>query len=157
MNDNSVKIQKYLNECEKDKMRIEKSSAKVKDIFPLSAPRYESLSDEEVEAIDQYLFRFAKLQDTLGQRLFKIIVSEYVENIHQLTFLDILNQLEKIGILKDVNTWKRLRDIRNNISHQYDDEPQEMAEALNSVFAYKDELLNIFINIDNYYKNKMMD
>ncbi len=157
LNDNRLKIQKYINECKKHQIRIEKSSAKVKDIFPLSAPRYEKLSDEEIEAIDQYLFRFAKLQDTLGQRLFRVIVSEYVEDINQLTFLDILNQLEKIGILKDVNIWKRLRDIRNNISHQYDDEPQEMAEALNSVFAYRDELLDIFTNIDNYYKTKMVD
>lgn len=147
LNTNTLKIEKYINECKKHKLRIEKSYAKVKDIFPLSAQRYEKLSDDEIEAIDQYLFRFAKLQDTLGMRLFKMIVSEYVDNVDELTFLDILNHLEKIGILEDVNVWKRLRDIRNDISHQYDDEPQEMAEALNNIFAYKNELLEIFERI----------
>lgn len=29
---------------------------------------------------------------------------------------------------------------------------QEMAEALNNIFAYKDELLSIFDKIDNFYK-----
>ena len=95
LDDKRVKIEKYLNECSKHKIRIEKSYAKVKDIFPLSAPRYEKLSDEEIEGIDQYLFRFAKLQDTLGKRLFRTIVAEYVEDIEELTFLDILNRLEK--------------------------------------------------------------
>jgi predicted nucleotidyltransferase len=151
LDDKMLRIQKYINQCKKHQMRIEKSSAKVKDIFPLSASRYESLSDEEVEAIDQYLFRFAKLQDTLGTKLFRIIASEYVDNIEQLTFLDILNRLEKIGILGSVNVWKRLRDIRNDIAHQYDDEPQEMAEVLNNIFAYKDDLLGIFKKIDDFY------
>jgi len=153
LDNKTLKIEKYINECRKHKLRIEKSSAKVKEIFPLSPSRYEKLSDDEVEAIDQYLFRFAKLQDTLGQKLFKMVASEYIEEIIVVPFLDILNQLEKIGILK-VNNWKRLRDIRNNIAHQYDDEPQEMTEALNSIFAYRDELLNVFENIEKFYKDK---
>ena len=150
MNTNRLKIEKYLNECKKHKIRIEKSYAKVKEIFPISAPRYQSLSDDEIGAIDQYLFRFAKLQDTLGNRLFRLIVSEYEDNINQLTFIDILNRLEKIGVLDDVNIWRKLRDIRNDISHQYDDEPQEMAEALNNIFAYKSELLKIFDKIERF-------
>jgi len=148
LNTKRLKMQKYLNECSKHKMRIEKSYAKVKEIFPLSAPRYQSLTDDEVEAIDQYLFRFAKLQDTLGKRVFRSLVSEYEDNAETLTFLDVLNRLEKIGLLDNVNVWKRLRDVRNEISHQYDDEPQEMAEALNNIFAYKSELIAIFDKID---------
>jgi predicted nucleotidyltransferase len=145
-----LKMQKYINECKKHKIRIEKSYAKVKEIFPLSAPRYINLSDDEIEAIDQYLFRFSKLQDTLGKRVFRLIVSEYEDNTDEMTFIDILYRLEKIGILDDANIWKKLRDVRNDISHQYDDEPQEMAEALNNIFAYKDELIAIFDKIENF-------
>jgi predicted nucleotidyltransferase len=148
LNTKILKMQKYLNECNKHKIRIEKSYAKVKEIFPLSAPRYQSLNDDEIEAIDQYLFRFSKLQDTLGKRVFRMIVSEYEENINELTFLDILNRLEKIGVLDDGNIWKKLRDVRNDISHQYDDEAEEMAEALNNIFAYKTELIAIFDKIE---------
>ena len=152
LNTDRLKLQKYLNECDKHKIRIEKSYAKVKDIFPLSASRYESLSDDDIEAIDQYLFRFAKLQDTLGKRVFRLIVSEYEDSVEEMTFLDILNRLEKIGLLEDVNTWKRLRDARNDIAHQYEDDPQEMAEALNNIFAYKSELIGIFENIVAFVK-----
>jgi predicted nucleotidyltransferase len=145
--DNKLKLVKYLKECKKHSIRIEKSYNKVINIFPLSAKKYEMLNDNEVEAIDQYLFRFAKLQDTLGQRVFKVIVSEYVENINKLTFIDILNHLEQIGVLEDANTWKKLRAVRNDISHQYDDDSQEMSEALNNIFAYKDEFIKIFDDI----------
>ena len=148
LNTNTIKMQRYLNECNKHKIRIEKSYAKVKEIFPLSAPRYEKLSDDEIEAIDQYLFRFAKLQDTLGRQVFRMIVSEYDDTVDDLTFLDLLNRLEKIGLLEDVNIWKKLRDVRNDISHQYDDEPEEIAEALNNIFAYKTELIAIFDKIE---------
>ncbi len=147
LDNNRLKIKKYINECEKHKIRIEKAYAKVGSIFPISASRYEKLSDDEIEAIDQYLFRFAKLQDTIRNRLFRLIISEYVEDIEELTFLDILNYLEKIGILESANIWKKLRAIRNEISHTYDDEPEEIAEALNNIFAYKDELIKIYENI----------
>ena len=157
LNTNTIKMQKYLNECNKHKIRIEKSYAKVKEIFPLSAPRYRKLSDDEIEAIDQYLFRFAKLQDTLGKQVFKMIVSEYDDTIDDLTFLDVLNRLEKIGVLEDVNIWKKLRDVRNNISHQYDDEPEEMAEALNNIFAYKTELIAIFDKIEIFVNRGKID
>jgi len=153
LDENILRVEKYINECNKHKLRIEKAYNKVKDIFPISSKRYENLSDDEVEAIDQYLFRFTKLQDTMGNKLFRVIVSQYFDNIDQLTFLDILNHLEKIEILEDINIWKTLRSIRNDISHTYDDEPEEMAEALNNIFAYKDELLNIFNKIEKMLNN----
>ncbi|NPA73119.1 MAG: nucleotidyltransferase domain-containing protein [Epsilonproteobacteria bacterium] len=152
LDEKKSRIQKYINECEKHKLRIEKAYSKIKDILPLSARNYENLSDDEVAAIDQYLFRFAKLQDTIGDKLFRLIVSEYVENIDQMTFLDILNHLEKIGILDSADVWKRLRAIRNEISHQYDDDPTETAQSLNNIFAYKDELINIFDEIKKVSK-----
>jgi hypothetical protein len=81
-------------------------------------------------------------------------VGEYVEDVNGLAFIDILNRLEQIELL-DANIWKKLRVIRNDISHQYDDEPENMAEALNNIFAYKDELINIFNNVYNFSKKRL--
>ena len=52
-----------------------------------------------------------------------------------------LKQTGKIGILENVNIWKELRDIWNEISHQCDDDLQEMAEALINLF----ENIEIFV------------
>ena len=151
-----LKINKYLNECDKHRQRIEKAYQDIKYILPLSLKTYQNLSDDDVKTIDQYLFRFSKLQDTIGEKLFKLIIDEFVENSFKLSFIDILNRLEKIGIISSVNDWKSLRSVRNNISHQYDDDSEEMADAINKMFAQKDVLLEIYGNIQQYYQNKRL-
>ena len=49
LNDKMIRVNKYLNECDKHTLRINKSFSKVKHIFPLSGSGYESLNDEERE------------------------------------------------------------------------------------------------------------
>jgi hypothetical protein len=46
----------------------------MKDIFPLTTlSEYQNLSDEEIEHIDQFVYRFQKLQDDMGTKLFKSV------------------------------------------------------------------------------------
>lgn len=101
--------------------------------------------------IDQFLFRFSKLQDTIGEKLFKAILLYLDENIENKPFIDILNRMEKLEILVSVEQWRELRNIRNELSHNYDDEPEEMAISLNKIYSKKDSLLQIYQNITQYY------
>ena len=152
LNISDIRIDKYLKECDKHVKRIIESFNEVHEKFPLSAKKYSELSDYDIKNIDQYLFRFSKLQDTIGNKLFKAVVGNYVENIEELTFLDILNKLEKIGIIDSAEEWNLLRTIRNDISHQYDDSPAQMAEALNNILAQKDVIIEIYHNLKEYYQ-----
>ncbi len=149
----TIRIEKYLNECDKHVKRIIESFDEVQSQFPLSAKKYVELSNYDVKNIDQYLFRFAKLQDTIGDKLFKAVIGNYVESVDELTFIDILNKLEKIKIIDNAEEWSILRKIRNDISHHYDDEPHEMAEALNSIFAQKEVLIGIYQKIKEHFQN----
>ena len=158
MNAKELKVQKYINECKKHRVRIEEAFGEIKNIFPLSGKKYLTLTSSEVKNIDQYLFRFSKMQDTIGEKLFRLVVEDFVENIDGMTFIDILNRLEKVAILQNAAEWHTLRKVRNNIAHQYDDDESEMANAINSIFAQKDILFLIFDNIEHYfYKNKMVN
>lgn len=154
MDIDELKRDKYINECKKHKLRIEESFDEIHSIFPISSKKYQELDSNEIKNIDQYLFRFAKMQDTIGQKLFKIVVDDFVEDSSSLSLIDILNKLEKIGIVSSMNDWQILRTARNNIAHQYDDEPEEMADAINKIFAQKDVLLDVFSNIENYFDTK---
>ena len=120
--------------------------------MPLDAAKYQQLSDDEIEHIDQFLFRFAKLQDATGEKLF-ILLLEFLkeENIRNKPFIDILNRLEQLGLLDDKNVWLELRKIRNNIAHQYEDEPQPAAEALNAIYAAKPILEKIYTSLKASY------
>ncbi len=120
--------------------------------MPLDAKRYQQLTDDEIEHIDQFLFRFAKLQDAMGEKLFMLLL-EFLKEEHTRArpFIDILNRLEQLGLLEDKNVWLELRKVRNHIAHQYEDEPQQAAEALNAIYASKSILEKIYISLRTSY------
>ena len=153
LNTDAIKIEKYFHECDKHILRIEHAYRKISPSLPISASAYPLLNDEQIEAIDQYLFRFAKLQDTMGDKLFKLILSQYEENLQQLSLIDILNKLEKLEFLPSAKEWLILRKIRNEISHQYDDEPEEMSQAINHILGQKGIIFGIYTHLRNRYKS----
>ena len=142
---NKIKLQKYFNECDKHLQRIEEAYADIESILPLTVEKYKILSKDEVQDIDQYLYRFSKLQDTLGQKLFKLILDIYEPNNEVIPFLDLLNKLEKLEFLASTKEWMNLREKRNKIAHQYDDEPYEMTEALNDILNQKNILKSVYM------------
>ncbi len=141
----NLRMEKLIAECDKHVQRMSHAYTKMALFMPLDINRYQQLSDDEVEHIDQFLFRFAKLQDAMGERLF-ILMLEFLkeDNPKSKPFIDTLNRLEQIGLLEDKNTWLELRKIRNNIDHQYEDDPKQASEALNSIYAVKPTLESIF-------------
>ncbi len=144
-----IKLEKYFNECDKHLQRINEAFEDIKDIIPLSVKKYKSLNKDEVQAIDQYLYRFSKLQDTLGQKIFKVILNIYEPDQEALPFLDVLNKLEKLDFLEDKKEWLNLREKRNKIAHQYDDEPYEMTEAINDILYQKKILESVYLGVKN--------
>jgi len=139
-----IKLGKYIEECDKHIQRINEAYSDLKDVFPITSNKYQNLTKDEVQALDQYLFRFSKLQDSLGDKVFKLLIKIYEQKDETISFIDILNRLEKYGFLSSAKEWMHLRKIRNEISHQYDDEPQEMAEALNSIWSQKEVIESVY-------------
>jgi len=147
LNLEKIKINRYLNQCDKHMQRVEEAYGDISPILPLSVEKYKNLSKDEVQAIDQYLFRFAKLQDTLGDKLFKLILREYEPTDEVLPFIDLLNKLEKLGFIDSAKEWLYLRKIRNEIAHQYDDEPEEMTQAINNIMNHKEIIKEIYLKV----------
>jgi hypothetical protein len=147
-----LRIEKVIIECDKHLKRINSAYLKMFVFMPLNASKYEQLTDDEIEHIDQFLFRFAKLQDAIDEKFF-ILILEFLkeDHIRVKPFIDILNRLEQLGILEDKNVWLELRKIRNNIAHQYEDEPHPLTEALNAIYAAKPVLENTYISLKAIY------
>src|SRR3989337_1047363 len=77
---------------------------------------------DEIEHIDQMVYRFSKLQDSIGERLFKSLLMFLEEDVTNKPFLDILNRLEQLEILPSKDEWLKLRKVRNELSHEYSNE-----------------------------------
>lgn len=89
----------------------------------------------------------------MGEKLFKTLLLALDEKVENRPFIDILNRMEKIELLKSVQEWRDLRDIGNELAHNYDDDPQESSMVINKIYEKRDILLEIFDRIDEYYQS----
>ena len=103
---NVNKLEKTIRECAKHKHRLEEAAADMESFMPLNPVSFERLSKEQIRVIDQFFFRFAKLQDVIGKKLFKEILLVLGEDIEDVPFIDMLNRLEKIHLFADVERLK---------------------------------------------------
>jgi hypothetical protein len=150
------KLEKTIRECRKHKQRLEEAAEDMEHFIPLDSISYGRLSKEQVRIIDQFLFRFSKLQDVIGKKLFKEILLVLGEDIEDLPFIDMLNRLEKIHLFEDVERWFELRQLRNELSHEYEDDPGESSAIINKIYEQAETLIGYFTKIDEYYKEKMV-
>jgi len=133
--------------------RIDEAYEDIQSIISLDADKYKNLDRHAVQALDQYLFRFSKLQDTMGDKVFPLIIQMYEQNSQRHPFVDVLNKLEKLGFISSTKEWLNLRQIRNVIAHQYDDEPQEMSQAINNIVNQKEIIKNIYLKLKSRSHN----
>lgn len=138
--------------------RILYARGKMKVFFPLTTvSRYHNLSDEEIEHIDQLVYRFQKLQDDMGNKLFKSVVANLGETeVFNKPILDILNIMKKYGVLNENVDWQTMREIRNSLAHEYLDDVKSDIELINDLFETKSlGLIQIFTGILDYIKTNM--
>lgn len=149
----NIKLERTLRECESHLLRLNSAYSKMQHFMPLTAERYEKLTEDEIEHIDQYLYRFSKLQDTIGERLFKFTLDSLGENTAKKSFIDIFNKLEQLDIVSDYDIWAQLREIRNELTHEYVEDAGENAVRLNKIYKVKDRLALYFEQIMIFLKN----
>jgi DNA-directed RNA polymerase specialized sigma24 family protein len=147
-------LRRNLEECEKHRMRMNYAYHKLSPLIPLSNESVKNLTDEEISKLDQYIFRFSKLQDALGKKLFKSVLQFLGEDVYSEPFLDIFHRLEQLGAIQNYENWDTLRIMRNDIAHEYDENPYELAEKLNSILNSKENLENYLNDIRNYLNKR---
>lgn len=139
-------IKLTINEIEKYFERLNKTRNKILT-FELT-PELLEIQDK-IEIIDSFIFRFTKIQDTIGNKLFPAILMILEEEYKNKSFIDILNRLEQLEYLPSVNSWKKIRELRNSITHTYPWEKEILINEIKLALKYSDELNNIFNNIKN--------
>jgi len=136
------KVEDNLKESYKHLLRLENAFDALKRnyIFPISMDDFKIIleSTEHLAYSDQIIYRFSKLQDCMGAKLFKSVLLYEGENVNK-PFLDILNQLEAIDIIT-VDEWFEIRDLRNEIAHDYEDNDEIAINILNTIYKLKIDL-----------------
>ncbi|MCF6237170.1 MAG: hypothetical protein L3J70_12505 [Gammaproteobacteria bacterium] len=64
--------------------------------------------------LDQLVYRFTKLQDSMGMKFLPILLDLSEKPMPEsATFVEKLQRLERLGVLESVEAWRQLREIRN--------------------------------------------
>lgn len=150
-------LSKIIETCLIHKQRLDYAYSKIGHLFPITEELYYTLKDDDMAYIDQYIFRFAKYQDLIGGKLFKQILLTEGEAVENMSFRDIFNRSEKIGIADNWEQWFELRQMRNEISHEYPVISDEGVSSLNKIILSLDYLENAYSKCISYLDSRNYD
>jgi uncharacterized protein with HEPN domain len=102
---------------------------------PFTLEKAKQLSFDQVlaEQVEAFVSRFCRLQDTVGDKLLPI----WLETLGEKSgiAIDNLDKAEKIGVLPSVELWLQIRQLRNQMIHEYIEDITLLVDALQ--FAYQ--------------------
>ena len=154
MNEKRDKLNETISICELHYKRMTFAWENIKKYFPLTEKKFGTIDPFQMALFDQFIYRFSKLQDSMGNRLFIQILDLLEEETEGLPFIDILNKLEKIHLIDEAKTWIALRLTRNAISHEYPLFRETQIQELNQLPNQVKRLVNIWSHQKKYCHNK---
>ena len=117
------------------------------DLLPVSATRLDSLDEERIQDLDQFVYRFGKLQDAIGLRLLPALLAYLQEPFEDRPMRDKLDRLETLGYLQSADRWQELRELRNAFAHDYPDDSERKAALINKGIAAAQELEQLLMGV----------
>ena len=143
-----TRLKTYFKETKKHIELIQESLEVLEPLLPIE--NYEELNQLQRFALNALIFRFSKLQDLLGARIFRNYLSFNGFSVVDISYFDILREIEKEGIV-DIDNWSELRELRNKIAHEYPEEADEMIESINLFIEQSSKLIDIADKLESKY------
>lgn len=154
MSDNvsSLRLQDAWRECERNIYHLCRALSSLDFILPMTGEMFEHLTDAQVQSVDQFILRFTKLQDAMGNHLFPSILQYLQEQYEERPMLDKLNRLEKLGYIQSAEAWQNIRNTRNKFAHDYSDDGEKNAALINVASEAAEEMYIILSEIEKKLK-----
>jgi hypothetical protein len=151
-----LSISSSLKECDSHLDRLRRGYSLLKDFFPLTAESMKQLSDDRVALLDQFIYRFTKLQDSMGIRLLPSVYYHLQGSSRTVPFLDILSGLEKFEVIPAENGWQFFRNLRNYLAHDYPESIEQTVKTLNTLVERWSEMNLIYTGVKSFCENKLL-
>jgi hypothetical protein len=145
-----AEVRAAISECEHHAAILRRARTELGDVR-FVRESVEDIPSETIRLLDQSAYRFGKLQDTLGMRVLPGVLDLSDEPFPEGTpFGQKLQRLERLNVIPSVKQWRTLRELRNQLAHEYVDAPALKAAALNRFLDGVDGLLQIWHQVSDY-------
>jgi uncharacterized protein with HEPN domain len=111
---------------------------------------------ERIKTIDAFIFRFIKLQDFMGDKLFKELIKRIGEYKDNMSLIDVLDKLEKLEIIDNTDKWLNFRTIRNKLTHEYPNNEEDTINGIKLAMVYFVEIGITLENVKIYIETKSL-
>ena len=107
---------------------------------PFTVDRAEKLETDFrlAETLEAFVSRFGRLQDTLGDKFIPELLQATGEKLS--VYIQNLDRAEKLGWIGSADTWLEIRQLRNQMVHEYIEETEILVSAINNAQRYLPEL-----------------
>lgn len=137
-----MKINDIFEELNLHFKRIDDILPDIQEHIPLKEKDFKN--KELVAKIDSFIYRFIKIQDKMGEKLFPAYLKLLQEYKSGMPLLDVLNNLERIGVIERTEQWVEYRKLRNSLTHEYPGNMDEVIDALGLAFTAYGEMKKIY-------------
>lgn len=148
MNEAVQRLRQTLGVVEKEAFYLQ---SVMQRLFPAQhAPSAEELkrllaTAEGIDRLESFVGKFSRMQDTLVDKLLPYFLLAVGEEPG--TALDNLRRAERLGLITNPDQWLSMRRLRNRLVHEYVDDPEELAAALEQARMTAAELFKAFHGI----------
>ncbi|TAN70194.1 MAG: hypothetical protein EPN17_06210 [Methylobacter sp.] len=99
------------------------------------------LEDEPdlAERVEAFVGRFGRLQDTIGDKLLPLLLTALGEKAS--AAIDNLDRAERLGLLESADEWMSMHNLRNQMVHEYIEDPVILSSALQSGHTFVPALI----------------
>lgn len=113
----------------------------------LPLPDWSCLQPDQHESLAAFRVRFSEFQEHMGKTMKAVALEEEKPSE---PFTAVLLYMEKLGCLDSADRWKEIRELRNAVNHDYEDDPQALHAFFEAMLASAPELLRWHEHLVNF-------
>jgi hypothetical protein len=130
-------IRKKLEHLARMREYLRYSIGQVQTLLPITD--WQALQPDQHETLAAFRIRFSEYQEHMGKTMKAIAVEEEKPSE---PFTAVLLYMEKLGCIDSVDRWKDIRELRNAVNHEYEDDPSVLHEFFAQMVQSAPELLH---------------
>lgn len=104
--------------------------------YPING--WSALSAEQLETLVAFRVRFSEFQEHLGKTMRAVAIEEEVEVKR---FGAVLAFMKKQGVLESAERWKLIRELRNAVNLEYEEDVDMLAQFFSELVKATSELI----------------